>query len=189
MNTDYKCIIPFLGHHLLLLDRADTILRVKYDDLCSRHICKSCQCCLSSVPGGCSQDHNIIFHLILLRCSSHQIRQNRKCHILECDGRPVEQLQIVSILHLCQRCDHVCIELFVVCTVNTVLQFFLGIIGEKELHHLICGLLISHSGQLLHGTGKLRNRIRNKQSSIFSQTLKDRFRCSHRFFCASGTSV
>ena len=41
-NTYHISVGTLLSYHLFLLDRADTMLRIKYNDLRSRHICKAC---------------------------------------------------------------------------------------------------------------------------------------------------
>ena len=81
-----------LSYHLLLLDRTYTMLRIKYDDLGSRHICKACHCSFTCISGSCSEDHDLILDVVLLRCCCHQMWKDGKCHIFKCDGSAVEQL-------------------------------------------------------------------------------------------------
>ena len=49
-NSHYVGIISLLGNHLLLLNRAYTVLRIKDNDLCARYICKACHGSLSCIP-------------------------------------------------------------------------------------------------------------------------------------------
>ena len=69
MNSYNECIVTLLGHHLFFLDRADTVLRIKYNDLGPFYICKACQCCFSGISGSCSQDNDILFHCSFLRAA------------------------------------------------------------------------------------------------------------------------
>ena len=121
MNADNKRIVTFLGHHLLLLDRAYTVLRIEYNDFRSRNIGKSCQRCLSGISRGGSQNHDLILYMILLRSGRQQIRQNGQCHILKSDRGTVEQFQVICAVRLHKRCDLLCVELAVIRGIDTVL--------------------------------------------------------------------
>ena len=74
MNAYYEGIGTLLGHHLLLLDRADTVLRVKYNDTSTFYICKACQGCLTGIAGGSGQDHDLVLNIVLAGRSDHQMR-------------------------------------------------------------------------------------------------------------------
>ena len=74
VNAYYEGIGTLLGHHLLLLNRADTVLRVKYDDPGTLDIGKACQSCLTGITGSSSQDHDLILDIILTGGSDHQVR-------------------------------------------------------------------------------------------------------------------
>ena len=93
MDTDHVCILSPLRHHLLLLDRADTVLRIEYDNAGSRHISKPGQSCLTRISGGCGQDNDLIFDVVLPGTGGKQIRKDGQSHILKCDGSSMEQLQ------------------------------------------------------------------------------------------------
>ena len=67
---------PFLGNHLLLLDRADAVLGVKYNDFRSRHIRKARQGRLPSIPGGCRKNDNFLIRFILRCRRNHQMRKD-----------------------------------------------------------------------------------------------------------------
>ena len=119
-DSYYIGIGTFLSYHLLLLDRAYTMLRIKYDDPGSRYICKTCHCSLSCISGSCSKDHDLIPDIIFLRCCCHQMRKDGKCHILERDRCAVEQLQEICSVSLVKRSNLLCIKFAVVCLIDTV---------------------------------------------------------------------
>ena len=58
--------------------------------------------------------------ILLCRCSQ-KMRKNGERHILERDGRAVEQLQMICIPHFHKGSDYFCIKLGVICAVNAVL--------------------------------------------------------------------
>ena len=118
-DADYVSIGALLGHHLLLLDGAYAVLRVKYNNSCARNIRKTSQCSLAGISWGRCKNDDLIFHVVLLRSGGHQVWQNRQCHILERNGRSVEQLQEICTVCFLKRCDHICIKFLIICTVNT----------------------------------------------------------------------
>ena len=162
MDRNNRSIVSFLCYHLQLLYVADSVLRIEYDDLGSFYICKSCKCSFSCIPGCCSQNDDLILHLIFLCRSSQKVRKNGKCHIFECDRCSVEQFQIISILHLRKRCNLFGIKLTVVSLCDTALQLFFCKVCQEFLHNCICGLLIGHLFELTKRHRKLRNRNRYK---------------------------
>ncbi len=161
-DSHHEGIVPLLGHHLLLLNGAHAILGIKYNNPRPRHIRKACQSRLSRIPGGGRQNHNIFLHLILPGGNRHQMRQNRKCHILKCNGRPMKQLQIISPLRLGNGRNLGQIKLAVISLCYTILKLAFRKIRQKTAHHRIGHLLVAHVRQLLHTYGKGRNRLRDK---------------------------
>ena len=101
MNPYHICIFTLLGHHLLLLDRAYTVLRIEYNDFRSRNIGKSCQRCLSGIAGSGGQNDDFFFFMIFARCGGHEIWKDGKCHILKCDRLSLEQLQEIHAIRFC----------------------------------------------------------------------------------------
>ena len=161
----------FLGYHLFLLDRAYAMLRIKYNNPGSRNIGKTCKCCFSSISGGRSQDNDFIFYIILSCCSRHKIWQNGKCHVFKCNCRTMEKFQIICPVSFLKRCDHICVKLLVICSVDTSAQLFFCKVSKKAAHYLISSFLISHSGKFIHRNIKCRNLCWYKQSSIFRKSL------------------
>ena len=86
MDSHNKGIVPFLRNHLLFLNGADTVLGIKYDNTGAFHICKACQGRFACIPGSGCQYDNLVFYLILSGSCCHQMGQNGKRHILECNG-------------------------------------------------------------------------------------------------------
>ena len=76
MDADYIGIVTFLCHHLFFLDRAHTVLRIKYDDLGALDIREACKRCLTGISGSRCQDHDIVLPLILACRCDQQMRQN-----------------------------------------------------------------------------------------------------------------
>ena len=88
-------VVAFLCHHLFFLDGADAVLRIEHDDACVRHISESVKRRFSGVTRSRRQDHDFFRAAVLFGGSRHQVRQDRKGHVFEGDGRSVEQFQIV----------------------------------------------------------------------------------------------
>ena len=162
VNSYYKRIGTFLSPHLQFLYAAHAILRIKYDDLCTRNICKSCHGSLSCISGCGCQDHDLILHMVFLRCCRHKIRKNGQRHIFECDGLSVEQFQIISTAGFHKRGNFFCVKFFIIRMVNAVLQFFFCKVGQELLHDRVSCLLIRHLCQRFDGYIQSRNHLRNK---------------------------
>ena len=162
-----------LGEHLPLLYCADASLGIKHDDLCARDISESGHCRLAGISGSCRQDHDLILNAVLGCGSCHQMRQDRQRHILEGDRRSMEQFQIPYAIRLFQAGDLRYIELAVVCSVDTTLQFFLGIVGKKQAHDLQRCLLIGLGCKCIPVAGTSRQFLGNKQSTVRCQSLQD----------------
>ena len=99
------------------------------------------------------------------------MRQDGQCHILECDRRTMKQLQIICILCLCKRCDHLRVKLGIICAVDTGLKLALREIREIKLHHLISNLPVIHLGKLFQALIQSRNMIRHEKSAVIGQPL------------------
>ena len=167
VNTNHQSVFPLLGYHLLLLNRADTVLGIEYDDSGAFYISKPGQSCFTGITRGSCQNNNLILDGILTGCGNHKVRQDGKCHILECNGSTVEQLQIISSLRLYQRCNHFCIKLGIVRSIDAVFQFLLSKIGKEQLHHFICHLLIIHLRKFFQTLIHFRYLFRDKKSPVF----------------------
>ena len=76
VDTHHMGIGPFLGNHLLLLDRADAVLGVKNNNFRSRHIRKARQGRLPGIPGGCRKNDNFLIRFILRCRRNHQMRKD-----------------------------------------------------------------------------------------------------------------
>ena len=185
VDRNYRCIPSFLRYHLQFLHTADPVLRIKYDDLRSRNIRKSCKRGFPGISGSRRQDHDLIFYLIFLCCGSQKMRQDRQRHIFERDRRSMKQLQMISISHFYKRRDHFGIKLGIISTRNTAFQFLFRKICQKLFHHRIGGLLIRHRLQFFHRHIQLRDVHRHKQSPVFRQTFQDRFGSGRRMLCIS----
>ena len=126
VDGNYGRILSFLCHHLQFLYPAHTVLWIKYNNLRTRYIRESRQGSFPRIPGGCRQNDDILCYVVFPGCSCQQVRQNGKRHILKRNGSSVEKFQVISIPHLDQRRNYICVKLLVICTINTVLQFFFG---------------------------------------------------------------
>ena len=171
MDTDDLHILTLLGHHLLLLYGADAVLRVEYHNSGTRHIGEACHSCLAGIAGGSGQDHDLIFHLILLRGNGHQMGQDGERHILERDGGTMEQLQEISAVRLHKRRDLRRIKLLVVSAVDAVLQLLLCKIRQELAHNRVSCLLIAHLCQLIQTYIQCRNLHRHKQTAVRGKAL------------------
>ena len=120
-DSDYICIITLLCNHLFFLNRADTILRIKYNNTCSLNIGKSCKCSFSCIAWCSCKNNYLIMYVILLSWSYKQMWKYWKCHILECNSCTMEKFQIISTISFDKRCDYICIKLFIICLVDTSL--------------------------------------------------------------------
>ena len=188
-DTYNGCVGTLLSYHLLLLDRAYTVLRIEYDNPCSRNICKTSQCSLTGISGSCSQDHDVVLDLVLSRCCCHKMWKNGQCHILESDGRTVEQFQIVSSICLMKRCDLCGVEFLIVCICNTVLQLFFCKICKKTAHNFIGCFLICHLSKFLYRNIQFRNRSRYEQTSVFGKSFQNSHRRCYCLAFASGALI
>ena len=121
MNSHNICIIPPLGHHLLFLNGTYTVFGIKYHDARSFHISKTCQRRFPCITGGSRQDHNFIFHLVLLRGGGEKVRQDRQCHIFKSNGCPMEKFQKICPVSFHNRRDPVGIKFLIVGFCYTVL--------------------------------------------------------------------
>ena len=74
--------------------------------------------------------------------------QDRQCHILEGDGRTMEQFEIIGAISFHKRSDHFCIKLGIVRSCDTVFQLFFCKIRKIKLHNLIGNFTICHMRQL-----------------------------------------
>ena len=167
-------IFPFLRHHLFLLNRADSVLRVKDDDPGSRNIGKSCHRGFSGISGGRSEDYNLIFCIVLSGSRRQKVRQNGKSHILERNRRAMEQFQKINSFHFCQGSNCFCVELFIICSGDTVFQFFLCKVCKETAHNFIRHFLIAHLRQSFHRNIQGWNPVRHKQPSVLCQAFQDR---------------
>ena len=117
------------------------------------------------------------------------MRQDGKRHILKSDGRTVEQLQMVRILHFHQGRDHLGVKLGVISTVDAVFQLFLSEICEELFHYRIGGLLVRHGFQLFHRHIQLRDIFRNEKAPVIGKSFQDRLGRCHFLLCVSCTVV
>ncbi len=171
VDTDNAGVVTLLGHHLLLLDGGDAILRIKNDDLGAGHICEACQGSLAGIAAGSRKDDDLLLLMILLRCGDHQMRQDLQSHILKGNGGAMEKLHIISTVCLCKRNDLLCIKLAVISLVDAAPQLFLGIICQHQLHNFISYILIRHLRKLLHGAVKLRQLYRHEKTAVLCQAF------------------
>ena len=186
----YDCSVgTLLCYHLFLLDRTYSMLRIKYNDSCSRNICKACKGCFTGISGSCSQDHDLILYLILSCCCCHQMRKNGQCHILKCDSGTMEQFQIISSVCFMKRGDLCCVKFLIVCICNTVLQLFLCKICKKTAHNFIGCFLICHLSKFLYRNIQFRDRSRYKQTSIFGKSFQNSHGRGYCFTFASGALI
>ena len=165
------------------------MLRIKYNDSCSRNICKACKSCFTGISGSCSQDYDLILYLILSCCCCHQMRKNGQCHILKCDGGTMEQFQIISSVCFMKRGDLCCVKFLIVCICNTVLQLFLCKICKKTAHNFIGCFLICHLSKFLYRNIQFRDRSRYKQTSIFGKSFQNSHGRGYCFTFASGALI
>ena len=156
------CVFTLLCNHLLFLYRADTVLRIEYDDLSAFYIGKACKCSLTCIAACRCQDNDLVLYLILLSAACHKMRQDWQCHILECDRCTVKQLQIISTIRISKRCNDICIKFLIICFIDTAFQFFFREVCQVQLHYFICNFLIGHPGQLFHRYFQRWNMIRYK---------------------------
>ena len=182
-------ICPFLSHHLPLLDSTDAALGVEYDDPGSRNICKSSHRRLAGISGSGSQDYDLIRHSILRGRSRHKMREYGERHILERDGRSVEQFQVPYAVGLFQAGDLRNIELAVIGSVYAVLQFLFCIVGKEQAHDLQRSLLIALRGQHFPVLGIARQFFGNKQSSVRRKSLQNSLGCCYSKFGTAGAPV
>ena len=171
-NTYHISIGSLLGYHLFLLDRADTMFRIEYDDPGSRYICKTCHGSLAGISGCCGKNYDFVFHIVLLRCSCHQMRKDGKCHILKCNCCAVEQLQEICSICFMKGSNLLCIKFTVIRLVDTVLKLFLCKICEETAHYLVCCLLVSHLSQFVHWYIQLWNALRHEQSAVLRKAFQ-----------------
>ena len=147
------------------------MLRIEYDDLCSRYICKTSQCCFSCISGCRSKNYNIIADMILSGSGCHQMRQDGKCHILECNSCTMEKLKEICSVCFMKRCNLFCVKLFIICVCNTVLQFIFCKVCKKTAHNFVCCFLICHLSKFFYRHIQFRDLSRDKQSSIFGKSF------------------
>ena len=171
-NTYHISIGSLLGYHLFLLNRADAMFRIEYDNFGSRYICKTCHGSFTGISGCCGKNYDLIFHMVLLRCCCHQMRKDGKGHILKRNSCAVEQLQKISSTGFMKRSDLFCIKFAVICLADTVLKLFLCKICEKTAHYLICCFLISHLSQFVHWYIQLWNALRHEQSAVLRKAFQ-----------------
>ena len=170
-DADNRRVCSALRNHLLLLDRADAVLRVKHDNARARDIREACKCRLAGISGGGCQDNNLLLRMVFLCRCRQQMRQNGKRHILERNRRAVKQLKIIYSVLLPQRGDLLRIKLAVVSPVDAALQLLLRKIGQKQLHHLVSHLLITHLCQPAERDIKRRYSFRHEKSPVRCQSF------------------
>ena len=74
----------------------------------------------------------------------------------------MEQFQIIRTCLMYERCNLLCIELRIICTVDTMTKLFFCEVCQHQLHNLICNLTVIHLGKLFQALVKCRNCIRYK---------------------------
>ena len=167
-------ICTCLRRHLQLLDLADTVFRIKDDNLSPRNIRKACHSRLACVARSRRQNDNFVFQAVLFGCSCHQMRQDRQSHILEGNGCSVEKLQIILTIQLDQGSNRRIIKLAVVGMVDTVVQLFFRKIIQKCRQNQLGYFLIRSVFEL--GKVQIDLRIGNgrKEPTICRQALQNR---------------
>ena len=121
MDCHHRGVVPFLGAHLKLLDLADSVLGIEYNDPCAGHICKSGHGRLARIPGCGRENDDFPVHMVLPGRCRHKVRQDGQSHVLECYGASMVQFKIICPVSLCQRRYLLCIKLAVIGPGNTVL--------------------------------------------------------------------
>ena len=92
VNCDYMRIGSARSCHLKLLCFGNAACRIEYDDLCSGKILEALKCSLTRVTRSSRKDADLLMCACLLCRSSHEMRQELECNILECARRSVPEL-------------------------------------------------------------------------------------------------
>ena len=172
LQADDKRILPLLGQHLQLLDPADAVFRIKHEDPGSGNVREALHSRLSRIPRSSRQDHDLILDPLLFRRRRHQMRKDRKGHILKGNGLSMEQLQEINAVYLRQRRDLLRVKFPIIRLRDTVLKLLLRIIRKERLHYLIGRFLVAHFGKLLHGNRKLRDPLRHIKAAVLRQSFQ-----------------
>ena len=189
-NANHIGVIAFLCYHLLLLDRADAVFGIEYDDPGTRNISKTCHRRLTCISGSCCKDHDLIFDIIFLRRRSHQVREDGKSHVFKGDRRSVEQLQkINSVSCLVKRRDLLCIEFGIICSGNTVFKLFFRIICKKAAHNFIRCFLVCHLCKTAQRNIQFRDTHRHEQAAVLRKPLQYCLGGRYRFTVSSCTFI
>ena len=175
MNCHNGRIITGLCDHLSFLDDRDTALRIENDDPCPRDTGKAGHSSLACIAGSSRQDDNILLDIIFLRSACQQMRQNRECHIFKGDRRAVKQLQKICVFsYFVHRYDLRRVKLAVIGQIDTVAQFLISVIAQKQTKDLISHILIRRVFHSLEEVfRKCRHRHRHIQTAILCKACQN----------------
>ena len=137
---------PLLCDHLQLLDLADPVFRVEYQDLCLRHVGEPLHSGLAGVAGGGHQDTCRLILPRLFQAGGEQLGQHLQGHVLKGAGGAVPQLQAPGAPpHPAQGRHAWVVELVRAVGILRVLaQLLRGEVIQKLPHDIGRPLLIGH---------------------------------------------
>ena len=121
-----------LRHHLEPLHGTDAAVGIEHHNLDSIGVCKSLECSLARISGGCDKDEDrISFSLLRTRCT-HQLRQKLQCHILERTRRSVPEFEHLEFADRTHGRTAYIIKRMPIGTLHTAAEFLIRIIRQKE---------------------------------------------------------
>ena len=173
LDGAYTHVFSLLSRHLQLLNFADPVFRIEYQNLCLVHAREPLHGGLARIAGGCHQNAGCLFLPGHAQASGQQLGQHLQGHVLESAGRSMPKLQApCPAIHLSQRSYGGMVKF--VRTIGVLRELLQVLWAEvlQEFSHDVCRpALIGHAPQRFHLQGADAGKADgSEQSPVPAQT-------------------
>ena len=177
-------ILSLLGHHLLLLYGGHAVLGIVDLNPGLWHVGKALHGRLAGIAGGGHQNAGRPLLAGFPQGCGQQLGQHLQCHVLECGGGTVPQLQTIgAVLHLSDRSRRGIVKLLrAVGVMAEGQQLFLRVIRQVQSHDPGRPLGILHGDQAFQKMPvDLGDLFRRQQAAVPAQAHFHGFRCGQGY--------